>query len=211
MPFKMTTLIEEIKDAVRNDRHISSSLKTYSPTLIESKMIVKELSNVAYDVIRRGLYLDEKGNNCWAFYGKALGLTDTKIEFPSKSSVVFEGRKKRPDWKTYALTRLPDVEKLIKDCEFTVHALELLPYTSTDYSNIKLLHAKDIIVFFKLIAQKYSDVLITKYTCFRFDDVDISMNCLEFIKKIDVVAYEYLMNILTTVSQNHRIDSVASN
>lgn len=211
MSFEMTTLIEEIKDAVRNDRHISSSLKTYSPTLIESKMIVKELSDVAYDVIRRGLYLDNKGNNCWAFYGKALELTDAKIEFPSKSSVVFEGRKKRPDWKTYALSRLSEVEKLIKDCEFNVHVLKLLPYTSTDYSNIKMLHAKDIIIFFKLIAQKYSDVVITKYTCFRFDDIDISMNCLEFIKKTDAVAYEYLIGILTNVLRDHRIDNVASN
>ncbi|MBO4735013.1 MAG: hypothetical protein J5614_01330, partial [Paludibacteraceae bacterium] len=126
----------------------------------------------------------------------ALELTNTKIEFPTKSSIVFEGRKKRPDWKTYALTRLPDIEKLIKDCELNAHTIELLPYTSTDYSNVKLLHAKDIIILFKLIVQKYNDVVITKYTCFRFDDIDISMNCLGFIQKTDSGAYEYLMGLL---------------
>ena len=192
----VSNIIEIIKDCVNNNKQLPSTLKGYTPNIHEAKILVDELNDIAYKITENALYLDNKGNDCWEFYLKALELTDTKIEFPNTSTIVFEGRKRRSEWKEYALMNLEMMHKLIKDFEYDSHSLFLLPYTSKNYKNIKLLHAKDILIFFTLIKRKYPNIVLTNYTCFRFDDIDISMSCLKYIQKIHAHAYDYLMPLL---------------
>ena len=196
-------IISTIKECVSNNQTIPSSLKSYIPTLHESQILLRDLEDTAYDVIRNALYLDKRGSNCWSFYSLALNLTDKQIEFANKSSILFEGRKKRSEWKSYTLTSLNQIYPLIKDFEYKAHSLFLLPYTSTDYKNIKLLHAKDLLIFFTLIKNNYENVKLTKYTCFRFDDIDISMNCLNYINKVDNHAYDYIIKTFNLVLIQH--------
>lgn len=162
----------------------------------DAKRFVDELTPIAQNVILNSLNIDANAHDSWNIFNKALSLSGMSCFIQNNSKFIYEGRKMEKDWKIYALSRLDLIYPLIRQREIDSHAVTILPYTDAPTKNIKLLHGKDILIFFKLIKSTYPNIKINTSMCFKFDDIEISMRCLDTIKKENEDAYLF---IITTI------------
>ena len=163
-------------------------------TIEESSKVVDSLIHIGRDVILAGLNIDAKGNNCWCFFDIAFTNLNIPFEMHLKSFVAYEERKIYKNWAQLALECYEEILPSITDTELLMHDVALLPFTRAPTNNFKKLHAKDILIFFTLIRKKYKDIVLNVHMCFRFDDIDISMKCVNTIQKYRPPAYDFISN-----------------
>lgn len=163
-------------------------------TIEESGIVVDSLIQLGRTVIMNGLNIDTKGNNCWSFFDIAFTNLNIPFEMTLNSFVSYSERKVHKNWASLALERYEEINQLITESELSMHDVSLLPFTRCDTKYFKKLHAKDILVFFTLIRRKYKDITLNIHMCFRFDDVDISMKCVQTIQKYNASAYDFINN-----------------
>lgn len=206
-PIPISELIEHVKMAslsntpfnehIVNDKTLHSILykERNSPLLLaDARHIVMELTSFAESIITNSLHLDSKMRDSWEFYNNALAISAMDVVPANTSKIIHKGRKVQKDWKLYALERLEEISKLITEKDVSEHSLSIMPFTTQmPARNIKLLHAKDLLILFKLIHQKYPNLQFKGVINFKFDDIIISTKCLEVIEKENKDAYDFLM------------------
>ena len=172
---------------------LSKTLKGACLQLSDEKKFVSDLIDIAPDIIIHSLNVDSNMKDCWDIFNIAYTNTGTVYE-THNSLITHIGKKMDKNWKRYALYRLDTISTIINEFEINSHSLNPLPYTNVDSKHIKLLHAKDIIILFKLIRRKYPDITLNTSMCFRYDDLDISMKSILIIKKEMQEAYDFLFD-----------------
>lgn len=162
----------------------------------DSKKFIQEIIDIAPLVILEGLNIDEKGRDCWSIFNQILKENNYIVEFKDMSKIIHEGRKIDKNWKTYALTRLEQINMLITPFDMKQHSVNILPYTDAPIKNIRIFHGKELLILFRLIKENYPEIRINSSMCFRFDDIDVSMKCLSLINKESPNAYSFISHIL---------------